>query len=90
MRTTGRRAARARSARTATVAASRAVPTAIRAICQPGIPPATMVRYWIWAGTEAGATDPSPPGGTGTMANAGVATRTVAASVARTAVIRRM
>jgi hypothetical protein len=45
------------------MAASRTAPTAIRAICQPGIPPATMVRYWIWAGTKAGATYPAPGSG---------------------------
>ena len=36
----GRRAARARSSRTAAVAATRAAPSAIKVICQPGMPPA--------------------------------------------------
>ena len=35
-----RRAARARSSHTAAVAATRAEPSAIRVICQPGMPPA--------------------------------------------------
>jgi hypothetical protein len=39
-----RRAARARPASTAIVAASSAAATAIRAICQPGMPPVTAVR----------------------------------------------
>src|SRR5215469_9444105 len=42
-----RRVVRARSASTATVAASRAAPAAIRPICQPGMPPITTV----WTGT---------------------------------------
>jgi hypothetical protein len=40
----GLAAVRARSRSTAAVAASRAAPMAIRAICQPGMPPMTTVR----------------------------------------------
>src|SRR5215831_4264678 len=45
------RAAQTRSASMATAAAARAAPAAIRAICQPGMPPMTTV----WAGTGTGA-----------------------------------
>ena len=40
--------ASARSASTAAVAASRAAPTAIRVICQPGIPPRAERRRCNW------------------------------------------
>ena len=40
---TWRRAERARSMSTAAVAATSAAPIAIRAICQPGVPPTTTV-----------------------------------------------
>src|SRR6478735_5866803 len=71
-----RRALRDRSASTATAAANGAATTAIRAICQPGMPPTTTV----WTSTGGGVVptgevvtpDPDPGGGT-CMANAGVA-----------------
>ena len=56
-----RRVARARSASTATVAASRAAATAMRVICQPGMPPETVV--WTTTGDVAG---PLGSGGGGT------------------------
>src|SRR6202034_413210 len=46
-----RRVARARFTSTATVAATSAAAAAIRAICQPGMPPTTTV----WSGAGAGA-----------------------------------
>src|SRR5690349_3153825 len=49
-----RRLARARSASTATVAASRAAATAIRVICQPAMPPVTTVWTAGWTGTPPG------------------------------------
>ena len=50
-----RRVARARSSRTAAVAATRAAPTAMRAICQPGMPPAvTALAAGAWAGPQGG------------------------------------
>jgi len=54
------------------VAATRAAPSAIRVICQPGIPPATMVRTWTWGGTEAGVTYPAPGSGSTLAKAAGV------------------
>ena len=71
-----RRAVRARSASTAAAAAIRAATTAIRAICQPGMPPTTTV--WTSTGGvvvptgEIVTPDPDPGGGT-CVANAGVA-----------------
>jgi hypothetical protein len=47
---TRRRAARIRSAVTASAAVSSAAPAAIRAICQPGVPPMTTV--WIAGGAR--------------------------------------
>jgi hypothetical protein len=86
-----RRVARARSSSTAKVAASRADPTAIRAICQPGMPPATTM--WTAGARCCGTTadPPLPPAGT-SIANAGVVANatTAAASPARTQAIRRM
>jgi hypothetical protein len=46
------RAARIRSAVTASAAVSSAAPAAIRAICQPGVPPMTTV--WIAGGHDFG------------------------------------
>ena len=54
-----RRAVRARSSSTATVAAARAAASAIRVICQPAMP-ATMT-VCTWAGTWAGATAAGGP-----------------------------
>src|ERR1700759_3825404 len=57
-------AARARSASTASAAASTAAPTAIRAICQPDMPPLTMTRVTVLAAGGEGAEPPrAPPGG---------------------------
>ena len=57
-----RRAAHARYTSTAAVAASSAAPIAIRAICQPGIPPITTV----WTGTRTGVRHGGMcPGGSG-------------------------
>ncbi len=53
--TAWRRVARTRYASTAAAAANRAAPAAIRAICQPGMPPTTTVRVTVTApddGTE--------------------------------------
>jgi len=47
-----RRVARARSRTTAAVAASRAAPMAIRAICQPAMPP-LLTTWTVAAGTGA-------------------------------------
>ena len=74
-----RRLASIRSRTMAAAAATRAAPMAISAICQPGVPAATMVRTWTGAGTAAGATYPAPGSGS-SLANAGVASRTAAAS----------
>ena len=41
------------------MAAASAAPSAIRVICQPGVPPVT--RAWMWAGTGV----PGPPPGSG-------------------------
>jgi hypothetical protein len=55
-------AARALSRSTAAVAATRAVPSAIRVICQPAVPPAVTTRTVV-AGTGAvGMVPPSPTG----------------------------
>src|ERR1700733_548276 len=66
-----RRAVQARSARTARAAAKSAAPGAIRAICQPGVPPATIVRVtWTTGGgvvvpkPRGAGPDPPPPAGT--------------------------
>ena len=71
-------------------AAASAAPTAIRVICQPGMPPATMVRTWTGTGIWAGAAGAYAPSGSG-LANAGVALKAAraAARPPRTAAIRR-
>ena len=46
-------------------AAASAAPTAIRVICQPGMPPATMVRTWTGTGIWAGAAGAYAPSGSG-------------------------
>jgi hypothetical protein len=52
---------RARSISTATVAASKAAPVAIRVICQPGMPPATMVGRPNWGtSTSEASSGPRP------------------------------
>jgi hypothetical protein len=60
-------------------AAASAAPTAIRVICQPGIPPATMVRTWTGAGIWVGAVGAYAPSGSG-LANAGVAPKAAKAA----------
>src|SRR5215813_7914225 len=61
-----RRAAHARSTSTAMAAARTAAPTAMRAICQPGMPPACTTC--TWAGAGGGCL--SVPGSGGSVANA--------------------
>jgi len=58
------RAARVRSSATAAMAATRAAPTAIKAICQPAMPPLTVTMLMAGAGTA------GPPGGIGIMTGA--------------------
>src|ERR1700722_11048826 len=60
------RAARARYRSTAAVAASRAAPRAITAICQPGMPPAVTTRTVV-AGTRATRVDTYPSPGSGSI-----------------------
>ena len=50
---------RARSSSTAMVAATSAAPTAIRAICQPGIPLTITVWTWTGVGDGGGAVTPA-------------------------------
>ena len=85
---TCRLASRARSSSTAATAATSAAPSAIRAICQPGMPPTVMTCI------GAGALLPSePPGGGKITAKAGAAPARASkepVSPARTARERRM
>jgi hypothetical protein len=84
-------ALRAALARSSRMAAARAAPAAaIRAICQPGMPPTTMV--WTWVGACAGPAVP-PGGGTRMASAAGVSAMSASsppASVARVVRMRRM
>src|SRR5690348_6911804 len=84
-----RRLVRTRSRKTAAVAAARAAATAMRVICQPGMPPAVITRT---AGAAAGPYGPSP--GTGMIEAEAAGTAAAQASrtpvtAARAAVIRR-
>ena len=84
------RADQARSRSTATAAAARAAAAAIRAICQPDMPPPAMV--WTWDGVCTGPAF-SPGGGTRTASAAGdaaVNANSAPASVARAVKVRRM
>ena len=65
MLTNRRRAERVRSTSTATTAAANAATTAIRAICQPGMPPATL---WTTITPAVPLPAPGPPGGIGIIA----------------------
>src|ERR1700727_3334051 len=60
------RADRARESSTAAVAASRAAPSAIKVICQPGMPPVVTTRTVV-AGTRATRVDTYPAPGSGSI-----------------------
>jgi hypothetical protein len=72
-----RRAVRARSSSTAAVAAARAAAIAMRVICQPGIPPVTIVR--TGAVEDMAAPRPYPPSESGIGMIAAEAAGTAAA-----------
>ena len=79
-----RRAASTRSRNTAAMAVTRAAPTAIRMICQPGMPP-TVTTGAAGAGTGASG---APPGGSRTRSCAEAAGTTADASRAQVTAAR--
>jgi pimeloyl-ACP methyl ester carboxylesterase len=78
---TRRCAARARSSSTAIAATASTAPPTMRAICQPGVAPATAA--WVWSGNGKGCRGRAPVWGRSAAKAAGVAAMAASRAAAR-------